>query len=174
MMIKPANIIWFTGLSGVGKTTLSKILKKELIRRKYKVLSIDGDIFRKKTKNIDTFTRENILKNNLKIIRYIKNLQHKFNFILVSVISPLSKSRALAKKKFKKKYFECYLKCSLKELKKRDTKGLYELARKNKIRNLIGYNSKIKYQKSRYKVIMIDTQRNNLKKCLEKILTNIL
>ena len=49
MMIKPANIIWFTGLSGVGKTTLSKILKKELIRRKYKVFRLMA-IFLEKNK----------------------------------------------------------------------------------------------------------------------------
>ena len=169
-----ANIVWLTGLSGSGKSTLSNIVQKKLKKKGHKVLSIDGDIFRKKTKNVDTFTKQNILNNNIKIIKYIKKYQFIYNYILVSVISPLRESRSFARKIFKKNYFEIYTKCSLKELKNRDTKGLYKLADKRKINNLIGYKSKIKYQKSRYKVIVIDTKKNNLKKSKEKILNYIL
>ena len=47
-----AKVIWFTGLSGVGKTTLSKLLSKKLLKFNYKIKLVDGDDYRKKTKNI--------------------------------------------------------------------------------------------------------------------------
>ena len=87
----------------------------------------------------------------------------------MSVISPLLKTRLEAKKKFGKNYFEVYVKCSIKTLIKRDTKGLYKLAIQKKIKNLIGYNSKIVYEKSKYKKIIIDTEKNNIKKCINII-----
>ena len=67
------------------------------------------------------------------------------------------------------KYSEIFTKCSIKNLKKRDTKGLYKLADQRKITNLIGYKSKIKYERSNYKVIIIDTSKYNIKKTTEAI-----
>ena len=58
------KIIWFTGLSGSGKTTLAKFITKKLKKRKYKVKGIDGDIFRKKNKTRNSFTKKNIIKKN--------------------------------------------------------------------------------------------------------------
>ena len=89
---------------------------------------------------------------------------------MVSVISPLRKSRLKAKKVFKKKYYEILVKCSLKTLQKRDTKGLYLKAKKKIIKNLIGYNSKIKYQYSRYRVTKIETEKKSKNQCVRDIL----
>ena len=156
-----SKIIWLTGLSGVGKTTLSTELKKRLSSKKIKI--IDGDLFRKSNKNVvKKFTKKNIFENNILIINYIKKIQNKFDIIIVSVISPLLKTRKKAKKIFKENYYEVYLKCNLRELIKRDTKGLYKLSKQKKIKNLIGFNSKIKYEKSNYKKITINTMNNNV------------
>ena len=71
------KILWFTGLSGVGKSTLSKILSIKLTKLSFKVKIIDGDIFRTKNKNKNNFSKTNILKNNLSIINYIKKIKIK-------------------------------------------------------------------------------------------------
>ena len=168
------KIIWFTGLSGSGKTTLSDSFSKKLTKLNYKVKKIDGDTFRKKNKNLKKFTKKNITENNISIINYIKKIKHNYHYIIVSVISPLIKTRLRAKKIFGKDYFEIYVKCSIKTLIKRDTKGLYNLAIKKKIKNLIGYNSKIIYEQSKYKKITINTEINNLKKCIIIIQKKIL
>jgi adenylylsulfate kinase len=167
------KILWFTGLSGVGKSTLSKILGIKLTKLSFKVKIIDGDIFRTKNKNKNNFSKTNILKNNLSIINYIKKIKKKYDFILVSVISPLLITRNIARTKFGVNYFEIYVKCKIKTLEKRDTKQLYAMAKKNLIKNLIGYNSNIKYEVSKYKKIIIDTDKLSKFKSINLIIKKI-
>ena len=167
------KILWFTGLSGAGKSTLSKILGIKLSKLSFKVKIIDGDIFRTKNKNKNNFSKNNILKNNLLIIDYIKKIQKKYDFILVSVISPLLITRNIARTKFGLNYFEIYVKCKIKTLEKRDTKQLYSRAKKNIIKNLIGYNSNIKYEVSKYKKIIIDTDKLSKFKSINLIMKKV-
>tara|TARA_Y100001970_G_C14249243_1_gene870563 strand:+ start:154 stop:702 length:549 start_codon:yes stop_codon:yes gene_type:complete len=162
-------VIWFTGLSGSGKSTLAKLLKKKLNKKRYKSIIIDGDVFRSEKKYNKGFSKKNIIYNNTLIISHIKKIINIYNFVIVSVISPLKITRKKAKKIFGNKYIEVYVKCSIKELIKRDTKGLYKLANENKIKNLIGYKSKIMYQTSDYNKIIVNTQKNNIYKTFKKI-----
>ena len=83
-------------------------------------------------------------------------------------------TRKKAKNTFGCRYFEIYVKCSIKELIKRDTKGLYQKAKDKVITNLIGYNSKIKYEKSKYKKIIVNTDKLNLLTCKKLIIKKIL
>ena len=168
------KVLWFTGLSGVGKSTLSEILSDKLSKLNYKVKIIDGDIFRLKNKNKNNFSKSNIIKNNITIINHIKKIKKKYDFILVSVISPLLITRNIARNKFGKNYFEIYVKCKIKTLEKRDTKKLYAKAKKNIIKNLIGYNSNIKYESSIYKKIIIDTDKLSKFKSIKKIIKKCL
>ena len=168
-----SKIVWFTGLSGAGKTTLIKILCSRLTKLNFKVQNIDGDNFRKKNKNTNKFSKKNIIENNLSIIKHITKIQKNYDFILVSVISPLLKTRNFARIKFGKNYYEVYVKCKIKTLEQRDTKKLYEKAKKRLVKNLIGYNSKIRYEISKYKKIRINTdalnKTNSIKKIMKKI-----
>jgi len=163
-----AKIIWLTGLSGAGKTTLSKKINSFLKYNK-KCLIIDGDTFRKKNKQF-SFSKKNITINNLQIIDYCKKNFDKFDYIIVSVISPLKKTRKYAYKTFKKDYFEIYVFASIKTLIRRDTKGLYDLSKKGLINNLIGHRSKINYEKSDHKYLRINTNILSLEDSLTRIL----
>lgn len=167
-----SKIIWFTGLSGSGKTTLSNYLSKKLKNKKFKVKKIDGDLFRKKNKSAK-FNKSSIIKNNLSIINYVDKIKKRYDFILVSVISPLKKTRTFAYKKFKKNYYEVYTKCNLKELIARDTKNLYEKAKRNIIHDLIGFNSTINYEKTSYKKIVVNTAKETVKESAYKIIKKI-
>ena len=71
------KVVWFTGLSGVGKSTISNEQFKKLRKRKYKVLKIDGDVFRKKKKYKKNFTKKIIYKNNFEIIKKVKSIRNK-------------------------------------------------------------------------------------------------
>lgn len=164
-----SNIIWFTGLSGSGKSTLCLLLKKELKKKNYNCLLVDGDKFRKKT-NQKSFLKKDIIKNNFKIISFCKKNRNKQDFILVSVISPFKKTRLFAQKLFKDNYFEIRTYSSLKVLEKRDVKGLYKLAKLGKLKNLIGYNSKINYETSKHKHLRINTGKLDKKESIRRIL----
>ena len=167
------KIIWFTGLSGSGKSTLAKILCSKLLQLNFKVKIIDGDSFRKKSKNNNNFSKTNIIKNNLTIINHIKKIKKKYDFVLVAVISPILKTRNIARIKFGKNYFEIYVKCKIKTLEKRDTKKLYAKAKKNIIKNLIGYKSNIKYEISKYKKITINTDKFSKSESIKKIIKKV-
>ena len=82
MKKKKAKILWLTGLSGAGKTTLANQTYKKLNKYNFKLLKIDADIFRKKTKNKNNFTKKNIIFKNNRIILYVKRLEKKFDFII--------------------------------------------------------------------------------------------
>lgn len=99
--------------------------------------------------------------------------KHKYDYLLVSVISPLKKTRILAHKKFGSNYFEVHTNCNLRELIKRDTKKLYLKAKLKQIDNLIGYNSNIKYEKSKYKKITVNTAKETINESGKKILKKI-
>ncbi len=73
------------------------------------------------------------------------------------MISPLKKTRSHALKIFNENYFEIHVFASLETLIKRDTKGLYGLAKKGLINDLIGYNSKIKFEKSDHQYLRVNT-----------------
>ena len=96
-----AKIIWLTGLSGTGKTTISNALYRKIKSKKFKVKKIDGDDFRKKRSNTNSFSRRNIIKNNISIISNEKKIKNKYDFIFVSVISPILKTRIFAKELLK-------------------------------------------------------------------------
>ena len=168
-----SKIVWFTGLSGSGKTTLSNYISKKLLKKNFKIKKIDGDIFRKKNKE-KKFNKISIIKNNIDIIDYVNKIKEKYDYIIVSVISPLKKTRIYAKNKFGKDYFEVYTKCNLKELIKRDTKQLYKKAKKNLIKDLIGFNSNIKYEISNYKIIVVNTAKENISTSVKKVLNKII
>jgi len=167
-----SKIIWFTGLSGSGKTTLANYISKKLKVKKHKIKIIDGDIFRKKNK-LNKFTKMSIIKNNLSIINYIDKEKSKYDYLIVSVISPLKKTRSLAYKKFKKNYYEVHTKCSLRELINRDTKKLYYKAKMKIIKNLIGFNSKIRYKSYNHKKIIVNTAKESIRESEKKILSSI-
>lgn len=167
------KILWFTGLSGSGKSTLSTEIVSYLKKKKFKCCNLDGDKFREKKKYKESFTKSTIKKNNYLIIEKIANLRNNYDFVIVSVISPLKITRNKARKTFGNDYVEIFVDCSLKELIKRDTKGLYKAAMKNKLKNLIGYNSNIKYEKTKYKKIVINTKIQNIKKSKKKIILDL-
>lgn len=166
-------IIWFTGLSGSGKTTLSDRVKKELEKLGYSVYQVDGDIFRKERKSRNSFTKGEILKNNYQIISYCQSIFSKYDFIIVSVISPFKETRRKAKTAFGKDYLEIFLSCPLEELIKRDPKKLYSKALSGKIENLIGFSEENPYEIPENPDLVIDTLKESVNGALDKIISLI-
>lgn len=163
-------IIWFTGLSGSGKTTLSNCLREKLTKSGYSVFQVDGDIFRDKRKSKNTFTREEILDNNYKIISYCQSLHKDYNFLIVSVISPYEETRSKTREVFAEEYLEIFLDCPLEKLIERDPKELYSKALSGEIKNLIGFSSRSPYEYPEECDLKINTNQIDIKSSLKMIM----
>ena len=140
-----ASLLWFTGMSGTGKTTLLNKLNKILKNKGFTTFTIDGDQHRNKTKRKD-FSKNSILQNNREIIKICLNNKHKYNFIIVSIISPYEELRNEARNIYGDEFKLIYMKAELNTLIKRDTKGLYKKAIIGEINNLIVYSQNSSYE----------------------------
>jgi len=168
--MKHGYIYWFTGLSGSGKTTISNEIKKLLNKDGYSVLIIDGDIVRNQMHKNLTFSLEDIKMNNDLILNLCLKERKFYDFVLVSIISPYKSSRERARKKSASKFYEVYCKADMEVLIKRDTKGLYAKAIKGKIKNLIGFSPKTKYEPPDNPDIIIDSTNNTIEESTHKLI----
>ena len=135
------NVIWLTGMSGSGKSTLASSVEKFCKQNKFKVYTIDGDEVRDNDVEKLGFGYKDVLKNNLRIAELCLDLKDKgFNLVLVPVISPYEEIRNKVRSILEPHLHLVYVKADIDSLKKRDTKGLYALADKGVINNLIGYS----------------------------------
>ena len=166
------KVLWFTGLSGSGKSTITNILIEELKKSGKTVSVFDGDDVRKSLHKHLGFTSEDIKENNRLIIELCKSELGKKDFILVPVISPFRISREKARQVFGKDFIEIYLKCSYAECKKRDVKGLYAKAERGEIENFIGLH--VPYEAPEKPEIVIDSVNEGLEVSTRKILNFLL
>ncbi len=132
-------VIWLTGPSGAGKTTLAKELEKRLRALGYKVEVLDGDQIRKKLYPNLGFSKEARELHNRVVIHMAKLLSRNGVITIVSLISPYKAVREYARKEIGR-FIEVYLKCPLEVRIKRDPKGLYAKAIRGEIKGLTGYD----------------------------------
>lgn len=168
--MKNTKILWFTGLSGSGKTTIANKLKVKLEQTGKTVMLIDGDTVRDTMHRHLKFTPEDIKENNRLIVSLCKDSVGNYDFIIVSVISPFQMSREFARKTLFGHFLEIYIKAELEECIKRDKKGLYKKALAGKIDNFIGISENVQYEEPLKPDILVDTQQDGLALCVNKIL----
>jgi adenylyl-sulfate kinase len=137
-MSSRAVIFWFTGLSGVGKSTLAKGLRDVLTAEGRSVLILDGDDVRNRLHRHLGFSSEDIRLNNELIAGLCEENRADYDLILVPIISPYLDSRAAARRRLEPEFYEIHVNASLNVLHDRDTKGLYAAASRGEIDNLIG------------------------------------
>lgn len=129
--------VWFTGLSGAGKTTVSKMVVETLINRGCKVEVLDGDIVRENLSKGLGFTKED-RDTNIRRIGFVCNLLTRNGVVAVAAaISPYKTIRD-ENRKLIGNFCEVYMKCSIEELTRRDVKGLYKKALAGEIKNFTG------------------------------------
>lgn len=130
-------VVWFTGISGTGKTTIGKQFYQLIKKRNPSTIYFDGDKFRKIFGNDIKYTLEDRDKNALRLTRLVKNLSdQKINIIVTANITSF-KFRVWCRKNIKD-YFEIYISANKKNLMKRDYKKLYKNVLSGKINNVIG------------------------------------
>lgn len=135
-------VIWFTGLSGAGKTTLAKNLEKKMYNEGFLTQVLDGDNIRSGINNNLTFTEADRKENIRRIAEVSKLLIHSGVITLNSFISPTKEIRDLAKEIIgRENFFEVFVNAPLAVCEERDVKGLYQKARNGEIKNFTGIDS---------------------------------
>ena len=169
-----SKIIWFTGMSGSGKSYYSDYIKEILEKEDLRVNIIDGDLIRDKYKIPVGFSFNEICQNNKNIADICKKEYKKFDITIVSVITPYESIRKDIKKIFKKDLFYIYVYSNIESLKERDTKGLYKKADMGLIDNVIGYSEKSIYEEPENADLKLDTSSNIEPKKNIELLSNFI
>jgi adenylyl-sulfate kinase len=129
--------LWFTGLSGAGKTALAQALEPELRERGLKVERLDGDIIRQSLTRDLGFSKEDRDTNIERVTFVAKLLTRNGVAVLCSFISPYTARRDKSRAEIGE-FVECYVECPLDVLVERDVKGLYKKALAGEIKNFTG------------------------------------
>lgn len=133
--------IWFTGLSGSGKSTIANAVEKMLVSMGRHTMILDGDNVRMGLNGNLGFTESDRVENIRRIAEVAKLMNDAGLIVLVSAISPYSDDRRNAKDIIGEAFREVYISTPLEECERRDTKGLYRKARKGEIPNFTGISS---------------------------------
>lgn len=168
-----ARVIWFTGLSGAGKTTLAKRLEEELFDRGFLVQILDGDNIRSGINNNLSFSEEDRMENIRRIAEVSKLFLNCGVIAINSFISPTREIRHLAMDIVGRgDFIEVFINAPLEVCEERDVKGLYAKARRGEIRDFTGIDSP--FENPTEADIEIRTDLLTIEESVEKLLEFIL
>ena len=167
------QVLWMTGLSGSGKSTIANELEKILYSQGKKTYILDGDNIRHGLNKDLGFTDKDRVENIRRVAEVAKLMCDAGLIVITAFISPFRLEREMARSLFEKNDFkEIYISTPLKVAEKRDPKGLYKKARQGKIPNFTGIDSI--YEKPTNPELEIDTSKVSLSKAVKKILNIII
>jgi len=162
--------VWFTGMSGAGKTALALRLEEELRARGLRVERLDGDIVRQSLTRDLGFSEEDRAKNIERITFVAKLLTRNDVAVLCSFISPYRQVRADTREQVGN-FVEVYCYAPLETLIERDVKGLYKKAIAGEIKNFTGISDP--YEPPENPEVMIDSGTETIEESLVKILSKL-
>ncbi len=164
-----AKCIWFTGLSGAGKTTIANLLDKKLHSRGMHTYILDGDNVRHGLNRDLGFTDIDRIENIRRVAEVAKLMVDAGLIVLVSFISPFRVERLMARNLFEVgEFVEVYVATPLEECEKRDVKGLYAKARRGDLKNFTGLDSP--YEEPQAAEIVLHTQAESSDVCVDRVL----
>lgn len=142
LMQQNSFLLWFTGLSGSGKSTIANALEHKLHQEGFKTYALDGDNIRKGINNDLDFSPEGRKENIRRIAEVSKLLVDAGVIVLAAFVSPYKKDREnIANIVGNDNFVEIFVNTSLEECEKRDVKGLYKKARAGEIKDFTGVNA---------------------------------
>ena len=162
--------IWFTGLSGSGKSTIARILEKRLKTSGHKVEILDGDVVRTNLSKGLGFSKED-RDTNIKRIGFVCHLLTRNDVIAISAaISPYREVRDYNRSMIGN-FMEVYAKCPIQECAKRDVKGLYEKAMKGEIKGFTGVDDP--YEEPLNAEVVCETDKETAEQSADKVLNKL-
>jgi len=163
-----ARVVWFTGLSGAGKSTIANMVEKRLHAEGRHTYLLDGDNVRHGLNKDLGFTEEDRVENIRRVAEVAKLMVDAGLIVLVSFISPFRAERRMARELMgEREFVEVFVDTPLAEAEKRDVKGLYAKARAGQLKNFTGIDSP--YEAPENPEIRIDTTRVSPEAAAEEI-----
>ena len=161
--------IWFTGLSGSGKSTVANMLEKRLHADGRHTYMLDGDNVRHGLNRDLGFSEADRVENLRRVGEVAKLMVDAGLIVLVSFISPFRADRQTARELFEPgEFIEVHVETPLAECERRDVKGLYAKARRGELKNFTGIDSP--YEPPVAAELVIDTSKDNPEACALQVL----
>jgi adenylylsulfate kinase len=162
-------LVWFTGLSASGKSTIAHHLEKELFERGVRSYVLDGDNVRHGINANLGFSREDRRENLRRIAEVCKLMVDSGVVVLAAFISPYHEDRQFVGELVGSADFvEVYVKCPVEVCEQRDPKGLYKKARAGEIKNYTGISAP--YEEPQSPDLVLDTTEFNVDDAVQKVL----
>jgi adenylylsulfate kinase len=156
-----SGLVWFTGLSASGKSTIAHKVEKELFTKSIRTYVLDGDNIRHGLNSDLGFSPADRRENIRRIVEISKLFIDAGILVLAAFVSPSKEDREYIRKQFDINIFlEIYVKCSLETCEKRDPKGQYKRARAGIIKNYTGVSAP--YEEPETPELIIDTEKMSL------------
>src|ERR687894_769951 len=151
--------LWFTGLSGSGKSTITTHLVKELRKRDSKLEVLDGDVVRENLSKGLGFSKED-RDTNIRRIAFVANLLSRNGVpVITAAISPYRETRDEARELMDGRFIEVYVQASLETCEERDVKGLYAKARSGEIKEFTGISDP--YEEPTNPEVTVETEQQS-------------
>lgn len=164
--------VWFTGLSGSGKSTIGNMLEKRLHAEGKHTYLLDGDNVRHGLNRDLGFTEADRVENIRRVSEVAKLMADAGLIVLVSFISPFRAERRMARDMFGEgEFIEVFVDTPIEECERRDVKGLYAKARKGELKNFTGIDSP--YEAPETPEIHVRTDQLDLNECVEQIVESL-
>lgn len=169
LLAQRSVMIWFTGLSGSGKSTIAIALERELHQRGLLCRILDGDNIRSGINNNLGFTEADRIENIRRIAEVSKLFVDTGIITIAAFISPSNDIREMAANIIgKEDFIEIYVSTPIEECERRDVKGLYAKARRGEIKNFTGISAP--FEAPLNPALTLDTSVLSLEECVDKIL----
>lgn len=166
------KIVWFTGLSASGKSTIANAFSRRLFDLNRQVYVLDGDNIRQGL-NSDLGFGDEARKENIRRIGEVAKLFiDSGQYVLTAFISPFREDRQTVRDLVGEgDFIEVYVKCSIEACEERDPKGLYKKARKKEIPSFTGISSP--YEEPLKPEIVLDSEKYSVEECVEQLLKEL-
>jgi bifunctional enzyme CysN/CysC len=169
---KPA-VLWFTGLSGAGKSTIANLVEKKLVARGRHTYLLDGDNVRHGLNRDLGFTEADRIENIRRVGEVARLMADAGLIVLTAFISPFRAERHMVRRMIPQgEFFEIFVDTPLADAEKRDVKGLYAKARAGELKNFTGIDSP--YEEPEAPEIRIDTTELTADQAADRIVEELL
>ena len=166
-------ILWFTGLSGSGKSTIANAVELELFKRGRKTYLLDGDNVRHGLNKDLGFSEQDRIENIRRIGEVAKLFVDSGLIVLTAFISPFKSDRQIARSLVKyDEFIEVFIDTPLEVCEQRDPKGLYKKARDGAIKNFTGISSP--YEEPEDPQIHIKTDEHSIEECVDIVINYLI